>query len=165
MYSISGLPLLVSGGPVTLVTGGVLVITEPLPTAARTLGGTLVTFLATLAGRGVRAAALGGVAGELIDLTTMKATTMAMTASTLPPVMNRRLRRSARCSAARCAAIFSRAFCCLILVALPMAQSSEMIFQCGPPLSIVGRRGGWPGRDQPPRLAELAVTARSWGGD
>jgi hypothetical protein len=66
----------------------------------------------------VRAAELGVVVGEFIDLTTMKATTMTITASTLPPVMNMRLRCSARRSAARCAAIFSRAFCCLILVAL-----------------------------------------------
>src|SRR5215813_14717830 len=125
MYSISGLPLLVSGGPVTLVTGGEVVITEPLPTAARALAGTPVTLLATLAGRGARAVEAGVVLGELIDLTRMKATTMTMTPSTLPPVMNRRLRCSARFSAARCAAIFSRAFCCLILVALPIAQSSE----------------------------------------
>ena len=119
MYSISGLPLLVSGGPVTLVIGaGLNVRTEPLPTFARTLAGTPVTFLVTLAGSGVRPAELGVVVGEFIDLTTMNATTMAITASTLPPVMNMRLRCSARRSAARCAAIFSRAFCCLILVAL-----------------------------------------------
>src|SRR5215475_4138280 len=125
MYSISGLPLLVSSGPVTLVTGGEVVMTEPLPTVARALAGTPVTLLATLAGRGVRPVEVGVVVGELIDLTRMKATTMTMTASTLPPVMNRRLRCSARFSAARWAAIFSRAFCCLILVALPIAQSSE----------------------------------------
>ena len=89
-----------------------------IATVARALAGTLVMFLVTLAGRGVRAAELGVVVGEFIDLTTMKATTMTITASTLPPVMNMRLRWSARRSAARCAAIFSRAFCCLILVAL-----------------------------------------------
>src|SRR5262249_33810150 len=125
MYSISGLPLLVSGGPVTLVPGGERVMTEPLPTAARALAGGPVRVVAGLAGRGVRPVEVGVVVDELIDLTRMKATTMTMTPSTLPPVMNRRLRCSARFSAARCAAIFSRAFCCLILVALPIAQSSE----------------------------------------
>src|SRR5215470_16289784 len=165
MYSISGLPLLVSGGPVTLVTGGEVVMTEPLPTAARALAGTPVTLLATLAGRGVRPVEVGVVVGELIDLTRMKATTMTMTASTLPPVMNRRLRCSARFSAARWAAIFSRAFCCLILVALPIAQSSEMTVWCGPPLSIVGRCRGWPGRDQPPQRAGPTATDRNRGTD
>src|SRR5215471_4781927 len=126
MYSISGLPLLVSGGPVTLVIGaGLYRRTEPLPTLARALAGTQVTLLATLAGRGVRAVEVGVVVGEFIDLTRMKTATMTMTPSTAPPVMNMRLRCSARCSAARWAAIFSRAFCCLILVALPIAQSSE----------------------------------------
>ena len=68
--------------------------------------------------------ALAGFEGaddEPSDFTTTKATTMATTARMLPPVMNRRLRLSARCAAARWAAIFSRAFCCLILVALPIA--------------------------------------------
>src|SRR5262249_45301522 len=126
MYSISGLPLLVSAGPVTLVIGtGLNRRTEPSPTFASVLTGTLVMLLATLAGRGARAVEVGVVDGELIDLTRMKATTMTMTPSTAPPVMNRRLRCSARFSAARCAAILSRAFCCLILVALPIAQSSE----------------------------------------
>ena len=126
MYSISGLPLLVSGGPVTLVIGAELnVRTEPLPTVARALAGTPVMLLVTLAGRGVRAVDVGVVVGEFNDLTRMKATTMTMTPSTAPPVMNMRLRCSARFSAARWAAIFSRAFCCLILVALPIAQSSE----------------------------------------
>ncbi len=58
--------------------------------------------------------------GELDALIRMNATTMAMTATTLPPVISIRLRISARRAAARCAAIFSLAFCCLILVALLM---------------------------------------------
>src|SRR5215831_2365141 len=57
---------------------------------------------------------------EVDALTSMNATTMAMTATTLPPVISTRLRTSARRAAARCAAIFSLAFCCLILVALLM---------------------------------------------
>src|SRR5262252_5051207 len=139
MYSISGLPLLVSAGPVTLVIGaGLYWGTEPLPTVARALAGTPVMLLATLAGRGVRAADVGVVVGGLIDLTRMKATTMTMTPSTAPPVMNRRLRCSARFSAARWAAIFSRAFCCLILVALPIAQSSENDLSVRP--AVVYRR-------------------------
>src|SRR5262249_45411825 len=125
MYSISGLPLLVSGGPVTLGTGGELVMTEPLPTAARALAGTPVTLLATLAGRGGRPVEGGVVGDELIDLTRMKATPVTMPPAPLPPVWNRPLPCSDRFSAARCAAIFSRAFCCLILVALPIAQSSK----------------------------------------
>src|SRR5215468_622635 len=43
MYSISGLPLLVSGGPVTLVIdAGLYRRTEPLPTLARVLPGPLL---------------------------------------------------------------------------------------------------------------------------
>src|SRR5215831_4470766 len=157
MYSISGLPLLVSGGPVTLVIdAGLYRRTEPLPTLARVLAGTPVTWLATLAGRGVRAADVGVVVGELIDLTRMKATTMTMTPSTAPPVMNMRLRCSARFSAARWAAIFSRAFCCLILVALPIAQSSENDLSVRP--AAVYRRA-LPGLAVPvPAVAECQAT-------
>ena len=92
--------------------------TEPVPTVLRALAGTLETALDTLAGRGVRAFSLAVDDGLFSALMKIKATTMTITASTLPPVMNMRLRCSARRSAARWAAIFSRAFCCLILVAL-----------------------------------------------
>ena len=48
-----------------------------------------------------------GVEGLELALNTMKATTTAITAMTLPEAMRMRLRCSARCSAARWAAIFS----------------------------------------------------------
>jgi hypothetical protein len=132
MNSISGFPLLMSGAPLPAVSGCWTVLgTEPAPTVFRVLAGTVETALDTLAGRGVRpfapAAAVDG--GLLSDLMTIKATTMTITASTLPPVMNRRLRRSARCSASRWAAIFCRAFCCLILVALLIVSPQKMIFR------------------------------------
>src|SRR5262249_25063107 len=156
MYSISGLPLLVSGGPVTLVIdAGLYRRTEPLPTLARVLAGTLVTLLATLAGRGVRAVDVGVVVGEFIDLTRMKTATMTMTPSTAPPVMNMRLRCSAFRSAARCLSFFSRAFCCLSLVPLPFPQPTEMLSRRPPPLSIVGRCRAWRCRDQPSQRARV----------
>src|ERR1022692_1547257 len=60
-----------------------------------------------------------GTAG--MALMTMKATTTTTTARMLPPVMKIRLRISVFRAAARCAAILSRAFSRLILVALLIA--------------------------------------------
>src|SRR5262249_37916174 len=119
-----------SGDPVIVVTGFWTAWgTDPAPTVFSVLAGTPGTFLATLAGRGgpVGPPGFAGGAGEPSDLTTIKATTMTTTASTLPPVMNRRLRVSARRSASRCAAIFSRAVRCLVLVALLIASPQECL--------------------------------------
>src|SRR5438093_3447166 len=91
MYTTSGLPPEVSGVPVIGMT--VLAPMLPLPTAARVLAGTLVMSLITLAGRAVPVAPPACAAGGgFSDLKTMKDTTMTITASTLPAVMNRRLR-------------------------------------------------------------------------
>src|SRR5215472_1762583 len=162
MYSISGFPLLVSSGPLPAVTGGwPLCGTDPAPTVLRALAGTLETALDTLAGRGVRpfAPAADVDDGLLSDRMTIKATTMTITASTLPPVMNRRLRLSARRSASRCAAIFCRAFCCLILVALLIVSPQKMIFRKGDaPQSMVGRGRGWPCRAYRRRTAAGVLT-------
>src|ERR1039457_6452651 len=92
----------------------------PAPTAPSVAAGTLVTSLMTLAGRAVRPSE--PALGEFwLGLMTMKATTTTMTARMLPPVMKIRLRISAFRAAARGAAIFSRAFSRLILVALLIA--------------------------------------------
>jgi hypothetical protein len=120
-----------SGAPLPGETGCWTVAgTEPAPTVLRVVAGTPETALDTLAGRGVRAFE-PAVAddGLLSPRITIKATTMTITASTLPPVMNRRLRLSARRSASRWAAIFCRAFCCLILVALLIVSPQKMIFR------------------------------------
>src|SRR5215472_2695406 len=90
MYTTSGLLPEVSGVPVigTTALGPVL----PLPTAARVLAGTLVTSLITLAGRAVPVVPPAcSFAGGFSDLKTIKDTTMTITPSTLPAVMNRRL--------------------------------------------------------------------------
>src|ERR1700730_3069438 len=120
MYSTSGLPLAVSGVPEMEVTDFAYAV--PGPTAVSVLAGTVVRFLTTLGGRAVALAELAELdAGLLVALMTMKATTTTTTARMLPAVMKTRLRISARCAAARCAAIFSRAFSRLILVALLIA--------------------------------------------
>src|SRR4030081_1913244 len=122
MYSNSGLPLAVSGVPEMEVTDFAYAV--PDPTAVSVLAGTVVRFLATLAGRAVPPGELAEAeldAGLLVALMTMKVTTTTTTARMLPAVMKTRLRLSARCAAARCAAIFSRAFSRLILVALLIA--------------------------------------------
>src|SRR5215831_13691781 len=54
-----------------------------------------------------------------------KASTITRTASVLPPVISIRLRRSARRAASRCAAIFSRALCCLILLVFVIVKVSQ----------------------------------------
>ena len=98
----------------------------PAVTAASVADGTLVTSLITLAGRAVPVGevelALLAEAGLWVVLITMKATTMTMTPRMLPPVHSIRLRTSRLCSAARCAAILSRAFSRLTLVALPITR-------------------------------------------
>ena len=64
--------------------------------------------------------------GLLFALTTMKATTTAITARMLPDAMRIRRRCSERRSAARCAAIFSRRLVStFVLLALPMLASSN----------------------------------------
>jgi hypothetical protein len=107
-----------------------LVVTEPLPSATESsvLAGTLVTWDTTLD----RAAPAGPFDAEVPDgvvlfaLNTMKPTTIAITAMTLPDAMRIRLRWSARRAAARCAAIFSlRLVSTLVLLALPMLALSN----------------------------------------
>src|SRR5262249_35456453 len=136
-----------SGDPVIVVTGFWTAWgTDPAPTVFSVLAGTRVPSRAPLGGGGVPVARPGsaGVAGEPSDLTTIKATTMTTTASTLPPVMNRRLRVSARRSASRCAAIFSRAVRCLVLVALLIASPQECL--PGPSAAVHRRaRRDWVG--------------------
>ena len=92
MYSISGLPLLVSGGPEIAFTGsGLNDRTEPLPTVASALAGTLVTCRATLVGSTVPAGALAlGV--FFPALSTTKTTTTTTTRTMMPPVSSIRLR-------------------------------------------------------------------------
>ena len=90
----------------------------PLPTASVVAAGTDVTALTT-----------AGCAVPLLDppeppllasFTPIRTATTASTARTLPPAIRVCRRRWARRSAARCAAIFSRAFCCRIRCALLM---------------------------------------------
>ena len=94
-----------------------------------------MTWLDTLAGSSVRPLE------ELLDgepwvsLITMNAATITRTTSVLPPVMMTRLRRSAFRAASRCAAIFSRALCCLILLALPIACPHESVHK-NPPAAL-----------------------------
>ena len=97
--------------------------TAPLPTVSSAVGGTLVTWLATVAGSSVPTVeVLPLLAVEpWVSLITMNASTITRTTSVLPPVISIRFRRSALRAASRCAAIFSRALCCLILLALPIA--------------------------------------------
>src|SRR6266536_791819 len=108
MYSISGLPPEVSGVPP--LTGGIFPVNEPPPSPilSSVLAGTFVTLDTTLA----RAEPVGPLDelpdGLLFALITMKVTTTAITTRMLPDAMRIRRRCSARRSAARCAAIFSR---------------------------------------------------------
>ena len=111
MQSISGLPSAVSGAPEMAFTAPA--VTEPAPTAARVLDGTLVTCRVTLAGRTVPAAGPAGAAGLLwLALTRTNATTIATTTTMAPPAAASRLRRSLRRAAAHCAAIRSLALRC-----------------------------------------------------
>src|SRR4249919_3025310 len=140
MYSISGLPPEVSGVPP--LTGRIFPVNEPPPSpiVSSVLAGTFVTLVTTLA----RAEPVGPfdelVAGLLFALTTMKATTTAITARMLPDAMRIRRRCSARRSAARCAAIFSRRLAStLVLLALPMLASSN---PCVSQLAVWPRAAG-----------------------
>src|SRR6516225_6018352 len=139
MYSISGLPLLVSGVPLSTLTGAeVMLGIDPLPIVSRVAGGTLVTSWDTLAGRTVPAGepADGVPELELSRRPMSSAATTASTATTLPPVMSSRRRASALRAASRCAAIFSRALRSLILLALPIVRpQSQMILYLTPPQS------------------------------
>ena len=138
MYSISGLPPEVSGVPP--LTGWILPVNEPEPILSSVLAGTFVTLDTTLA----RAAPVGPfdelAAGLLFALITMKATTTAITAMMLPDAMRIRRRCSARRSAARWAAIFSRRVAStLVLLALPMLASSN---PCVSQLAVWPRAAG-----------------------
>src|SRR6516162_9818116 len=148
MYSISGLPLLVSSAPLSTLAGAeVMLGIAPLPTASRVAGGTLVTSCATLAGRAVPAGEPADGVGVLEWSTRamISTATTASTTITLPPVMTSRRRASALRAASRCAAIFSRALRSLILLALPIVRpQSQMILSVILPQSMVGR-GGKPG--------------------
>src|SRR6516162_3083145 len=128
MYSISGLPLAVSGVPLVTGLGVALTWPPPFPILSVVLAGTLVRSDTTLA----RAAPVGPfdavllAGGLLFALTTMKATTIATTAMMLPAAIRIRLRCSARRSAARWAAIRSRRLLStFVLLALPMLASSN----------------------------------------
>src|SRR5580700_8253538 len=91
MYSISGLPPLVSGGDPLIGTIApwltTLVPRLPAPTLSSVAAGTLVTSDATLAGRTVPWTPPATFCGVLLLLayTTMSATTTAITARMLPP--------------------------------------------------------------------------------
>src|SRR6266566_1129929 len=128
MYSISGLPLAVSAGPL-MAFGLPAAVTEPPPSAtlSSVLAGTLVT-LDTTPARAVPVGPFDEVLapGLLFALITMKATTTAITAMTLPDAMRIRRRCSARRSDARWAAILSlRLESTFVLLALPMLASSN----------------------------------------
>src|ERR1017187_5298841 len=118
MYRTSGLPADVRAEPEMDVTAFETVL--PGPIAFSVAAGTAVMSLITLAGSAAPVAEVPEpVLVEFwLALGTIKATTATTTARMLPPVMKSRLRISAFRAAARCTAIFSRAFCCLILVAL-----------------------------------------------
>src|SRR6516225_8830559 len=128
MYSISGLPLAVSGVPPVTALGFALTWPPPSPILSVVLVGTLVrsdTTLARAAPVGPFDALLAG--GLLFALTTMKATTIATTAMMLPDAIRIRRRCSARRSAARWAAIRSRRLLStFVLLALPMLASSNL---------------------------------------
>src|SRR5260221_9997754 len=104
MYSISGLPPLVSGlSAIGLI--GRPPESEPLPTVSSVPGGTPVTLLITLAGRAapvVEFAAPLLLAGLLVVFITTKAITIAITATTLPPAISAPPRTSAPRGAAPC---------------------------------------------------------------
>src|SRR5450631_3337827 len=127
MYRISGLPPDIRvvpeppEPPEMDVTAFETVL--PGPIAFSVAAGTAVMSLITLAGSAAPVAEVPEpvLAEFWLALMTMKATTTTMTARMLPPVMKIRLRISAFRAAARCAAIFSRAFSRLILVALLIA--------------------------------------------
>src|SRR5579875_3742741 len=119
MYSTSGLPPEVSGGPLTGC--GVPVTPLPVPTASSVAAGTLVTSETTCASAAPVGPLLAppdaAALGPVLTFTTTKATTTA----TAPAASSIRLRIRARRAAARCAAIF----CCLVtpcltLLALPI---------------------------------------------
>ena len=104
--------------------------TAPLPTLSSVAAGTPVTWLATLAGSSEPVTELSPPPADAepwVSLITMNARTITRTMTVLPPVIMIRLRRSALRAASRCAAIFSRALCCLILLALPIARPHERV--------------------------------------
>ncbi len=112
--------------------------TAPLPTLSRVAAGTPVTWLDTLAGSSVPVVEVLPALedGEpWASLITMNAATITRTTSVLPTVIMIRLRRSALRAASRCAAIFSRALCCLILLALPIACPHERVYK-NPPAAL-----------------------------
>src|SRR5258708_38526533 len=86
MYSISGLPPLVSGlSAIGLI--GRPPESKPLPTVSSVPGGTPVTLLITLAGRAAPVVELAApllLAGLFVVLFTTEANTLAVTAATPP---------------------------------------------------------------------------------
>src|SRR5260221_11786001 len=97
MYSISGLPPLVSGvAEIALI--GRPPESEPMPTVFRVPGGTPVTLLTTLAGRAVPVVELADppLDALLPSLMNTKGITIAITTPTLPPAIRIRLRVSDR---------------------------------------------------------------------
>src|SRR5882724_8309781 len=93
--------------------------TEPVPALLVALAGTVVTFLATVAGRAAPVTELSPAADDgdeepEFTLTRTMTSTMAMTARTAVPAIRTRRRVSARRAAACCWAIRSRALPCLI---------------------------------------------------
>src|ERR1022692_4462082 len=134
MYRTSGLPPDVRAEPEMDVTAFETVL--PGPIAFSVAAGTAVMSLITLAGSAAPVAEVPepALTEFWLALMTMKATTTTTTARMLPPVMKIRLRISAFRAAARCAATLSRAFCCLILVALLIDRLS---YEWSP--SVTGR--------------------------
>ncbi len=129
MYSTSGLPPLVSAGPLAAISGDFGRL--PFPTWASVAAGTLVTSLAT-AGRLTLAPADAGAADPPeLSLTTTKATTMATTTRMLPPTMKSLLRCSARRAAACCSAIRALALCCRLRAALLTGQPCSRLALAG----------------------------------
>src|ERR1017187_979607 len=124
MYRTSGLPADVRAEPEMDVT--VFETVLPGPIAFSVAAGTAVMSLITRAGSAAPVAEVPEpvLAAFWLALMMMKATTTTTTARMLAPVTKIRLRTSAFSAAARCAAILSRAFCCLILVALLIERLS-----------------------------------------
>src|ERR1039458_7735464 len=102
--------------------------------------GTVLTSLITLAGRVAPVGELAPAEAEaefpVNALMTRKATTITTTPRMLPPAMKIRFRRSRRRSAARCAAIRSRALSPFTLLALPISRPREWCY------SVAGRVHG-----------------------
>src|SRR5579859_6415267 len=127
----------------------------PLPTVSSVLADTEVTLSTTA----VRADPVGpfdapvAEFGLWFSLTTTKTSTTASTTTTLPEASRIRRRCSARRSAARCAAIFSRRVdSTLVLLALPMLAAPN-------PLSVIPDKALY--RRRFAALARVAIRTQS----